>query len=60
MHDLGGGFKVGRALPSPSRRMVGPYIFFDHMGPVKLAPGFSESSTSTASSYRHLDGFVSL
>ena len=31
--DLGG-FEVGRVLPSPKRRMVGPFIFFDHMGPV--------------------------
>ncbi len=38
-HDLGGGFEVGRVLPSPARRMVGPFIFFDHMGPVDLAPG---------------------
>ncbi len=38
-HDLGGGFEVGRVLPHHARRMVGPYIFFDHMGPVDLAPG---------------------
>lgn len=38
-HDLGGGFEVGRVLPARARRMVGPYIFFDHMGPVDLAPG---------------------
>ncbi len=38
-HDLGGGFEVGRVLPFAQRRMVGPYIFFDHMGPVDLAPG---------------------
>lgn len=38
-HDLGGGFTVGRVLPFHARRMVGPYIFFDHMGPVELAPG---------------------
>jgi redox-sensitive bicupin YhaK (pirin superfamily) len=31
--DLGG-FTVARILPYPSRRMVGPFIFFDHMGPV--------------------------
>jgi redox-sensitive bicupin YhaK (pirin superfamily) len=28
-----GGLKVGRLLPSPRRRMVGPFIFLDHMGP---------------------------
>lgn len=39
-HDLGGGFEVGRVLPFHARRMVGPYIFFDHMGPAELAPGF--------------------
>ncbi len=37
--DLGGGFVVGRLLPSTERRMVGPFVFFDHMGPVELAPG---------------------
>ena len=36
-HDLGG-FEVSRALPHPKRRMVGPFIFFDHMGPVELVP----------------------
>ena len=38
-HDLGGGFEVGRLLPARARRMVGPFIFFDHLGPVELAPG---------------------
>ena len=33
--DLGG-FEVGRVLPWTKRRMVGPFIFFDHMGPVEL------------------------
>lgn len=32
-----GGFEVGRVLPFPERRMVGPFIFFDHMGPVEMA-----------------------
>jgi redox-sensitive bicupin YhaK (pirin superfamily) len=36
--DLGG-FTVRRALPSAVRRLIGPFIFFDHMGPVRLAPG---------------------
>jgi redox-sensitive bicupin YhaK (pirin superfamily) len=36
-HDLGG-FEVGRVLPFRQRRMVGPFIFLDHMGPVDL-PG---------------------
>ena len=37
--DLGDGFTVRRALPSPQRRMVGPFIFFDQMGPVTLTSG---------------------
>ncbi|NYT84762.1 pirin family protein [Pollutimonas harenae] len=37
--DLGGGFEVGRILPFGKQRMVGPFIFFDHMGPIDLAPG---------------------
>lgn len=41
-HDLGGGFEVGRLLPAAARRMVGPYIFFDHMGPAALAPGIPQ------------------
>ncbi|MGB3291167.1 MAG: pirin family protein [Burkholderiaceae bacterium] len=36
VHDLGGGFKVGRVLPFRERRMVGPFIFFDRMGPHEL------------------------
>lgn len=35
--DLGG-FEVGRVLPAGRRRMVGPFIFFDHIGPVELKP----------------------
>ncbi len=41
--DLGGGFKVARLLPYRRRRMVGPFIFFDHMGPLELAPGIPRS-----------------
>jgi redox-sensitive bicupin YhaK (pirin superfamily) len=40
--DLGG-FEVGRVLPFAKRRMVGPFIFFDHMGPVDFAPGIARS-----------------
>jgi hypothetical protein len=36
--DLGG-FAVRRALPAPQLQMIGPFIFFDHMGPMSLAPG---------------------
>lgn len=34
-----GGFEVRRALPSARRRMVGPFIFFDQMGPVEFLTG---------------------
>ena len=40
--DLGG-FEVGRVLPFARRRMVGPFVFFDHMGPINFAPGISRS-----------------
>ena len=33
------GFSVARVLPSAERRLVGPFIFFDHFGPAELAPG---------------------
>jgi len=36
--DLGG-FSVRRILPGMPHRMVGPFIFFDHMGPADFAPG---------------------
>jgi redox-sensitive bicupin YhaK (pirin superfamily) len=34
-----GGFEVRRVLPSAQRRNVGPFVFFDQMGPAELAPG---------------------
>ncbi|MCW5721734.1 MAG: pirin family protein [Devosia sp.] len=37
--DLGGGFPVRRALPHGKRQMVGPFIFFDHFGPVQFLAG---------------------
>ncbi|MBE2242545.1 MAG: pirin family protein [Burkholderiaceae bacterium] len=37
-HDLGGGFLVRRALPTAQRRAVGPFVFFDHFGPVTAGP----------------------
>jgi hypothetical protein len=40
--DLGG-FEVGRVLPFAKRRMVGPFVFFDHMGPVDFPPGIPPS-----------------
>ena len=36
-HDLGG-FSVRRALPAKQHRTVGPFVFFDHMGPADFAP----------------------
>lgn len=38
VRDLGG-LVVRRVLPAPTRHMVGPFIFFDHMGPAQFAPG---------------------
>ena len=37
--DLGDGFEVRRVLPSTQRRTVGPFVFFDQMGPVVLPAG---------------------
>lgn len=42
--DLGGGIEVGRVLPFAKRRMIGPYVFFDHMGPLDLAAGVGRSA----------------
>jgi redox-sensitive bicupin YhaK (pirin superfamily) len=36
--DLGG-FVVRRVLPAATRQMVGPFIFFDHLGPTRFQPG---------------------
>jgi len=38
-HDLGGGFTVRRVLPSVQRQAIGPFVFFDHFGPVTAHPG---------------------
>jgi len=38
-HELGPGFAVRRVLPSVKRRMVGPFIFLDHFGPMVVPPG---------------------
>lgn len=38
VHDLGGGFTVKRLLPQAGRRSVGPFVFFDHIGPAELDP----------------------
>ncbi len=37
--DLGSGFVVRRMLPSAARQSVGPFLFFDHFGPVVQRPG---------------------
>ena len=36
--DLGGGFTVRRLLPAVQRQAVGPFLFFDHFGPVTVEP----------------------
>ena len=36
--DLGGGFTVRRVLPSGAKQAIGPFIFFDHFGPIDAAP----------------------
>jgi redox-sensitive bicupin YhaK (pirin superfamily) len=36
--DLGGGLQVSRVLPGFPQQMVGPFIFFDQMGPLTVAP----------------------
>lgn len=39
LHDLGDGFTVRRLLPVLQARHVGPFVFYDHMGPAGFAPG---------------------
>jgi len=36
--ELGAGFRVRRLLPSARRQAVGPFLFFDHFGPVEAGP----------------------
>ena len=36
--DLGSGFTVRRLLPDARRQSVGPFVFFDHFGPVTVQP----------------------
>jgi redox-sensitive bicupin YhaK (pirin superfamily) len=36
--DLGAGFTVRRVLPAAQRRAVGPFVFFDHFGPLTAGP----------------------
>src|SRR5512140_573435 len=39
VRDLGDGFEVRRALPCEKRQMIGPFIFFDQMGPAQFLAG---------------------
>ena len=39
VHDLGDGFRVRRLLPELAARHIGPFVFFDHMGPSTLPAG---------------------
>ncbi|HEX6959256.1 MAG TPA: pirin family protein [Ferrovibrio sp.] len=39
LRDLGDGFTVRRILPYARRRHVGPFVFLDHMGPVRFEAG---------------------
>jgi len=38
LKDLGGGFTVRRLLPAAAQRAVGPFVFFDHFGPITAGP----------------------
>jgi redox-sensitive bicupin YhaK (pirin superfamily) len=46
--SLGGVIEVGRVLPSQKQLMVGPFIFFDHIGPIDLAAGLDRSADTRA------------
>lgn len=48
--DLGDGFFVSRALPYQKKRMVGPFIFLDHMGPAVL----TQKNPLTVRSHPHI------
>ena len=39
-----GAFEVGRVLPFAKRRMIGPFIFFDHIGPIRFPPNVPRSA----------------
>jgi redox-sensitive bicupin YhaK (pirin superfamily) len=38
LHDIGGGMLVRRLLPALGQRSVGPFVFFDHFGPIEVRP----------------------
>jgi redox-sensitive bicupin YhaK (pirin superfamily) len=48
-----GSFEVRRALPSSQRQMVGPFIFFDQMGPGRVSAG-CRNGCAAASAHRPL------
>jgi redox-sensitive bicupin YhaK (pirin superfamily) len=56
--DLGGGLEIGRVLPFARRRMVGPFIFLDHMGPADFRPG--RHRCPAASAYWPCHGHLSI
>lgn len=39
LHELGPNFSVNRMLPRASKRSIGPFVFWDHMGPVTILSG---------------------
>jgi redox-sensitive bicupin YhaK (pirin superfamily) len=39
-----GSLEIGRVLPAPGRRSVGPFVFLDHIGPVTLPAGLPASA----------------
>ena len=59
MRDIGGGFTVRRLLPALPTRSVGPFVFFDHFGPVTARPD-DELRRAPASAHRALDGHLSV
>ena len=59
-HDLGG-FQVGRVLPFRKRRMVGPFIFFDRMGPHDMVPPIPRTTdVRPHPAHRAVDGHLSV
>src|SRR5437867_954372 len=54
---LPGGLTVRRALPRAARRMVGPWCFLDHYGPLAFGVG-KPMDIGAASTYRAADGDV--
>ncbi|MFC7379985.1 pirin family protein [Brevundimonas sp. GCM10030266] len=46
--SLGGILEVGRVLPAAKQLMVGPFIFFDHIGPINIPVGIDRSADTRA------------